>query len=273
VGPPFLWPGEGGLSLPSAGVSTCVLCHVLYTPYLDVWGGRQLKSDVATLFGGADRVLVTVVPGLEAPRPLPEGTAYVGPICHPDPASAATLGRWDLTALGEPGAPWVLVSLSSTPMGQEKALVPILEALGPLPVRALLTLADVLAPADVPAPANVLVRSFVPHDFVLPYVDLVVCHGGLTTINSALVTGRPLVCIPQGRDQALNSTQVDWCGAGRIVPKDAAPAAIASAVQEVLGNPSFRNAAGRIATESAALGKGARAVELLEALAAQPTNG
>jgi UDP:flavonoid glycosyltransferase YjiC (YdhE family) len=62
----------------------------------------------------------------------------------------------------------------------------MLEALGSLPVRVLLTLGGVLPTSAVDAPPNVTVRGFVEHALVLPHMAAVVSHGGLSTIASAV---------------------------------------------------------------------------------------
>ena len=266
--------GAGFHAALSSGLPTAVLCHLLYTSYRDMRDEGALKGDVEALLSTVNRVLVLVPPGLEEFRELPTGTTYVGPICHPDEADPGRLATWDLGELVQPGPKWVLVSLSTTPMDQQSALRPILEALSSLPVRGLLTLGGMVDPSSITVPDNVIVRHFVPHDFVLPYVDLVVCHGGLSTITASLVAGVPLVCIPQGRDQTRNAIRVEVCGAGCMIVKGSAPAVIASAIEHVLREPSFRASAERIAEGSRPLRRGQEAVEHIEQLMvrAQPTN-
>jgi UDP:flavonoid glycosyltransferase YjiC (YdhE family) len=57
--------------------------------------------------------------------------------------------------LSEPGDPWVLLSFSTTLQGQATAIPPILEAVATMPVRVLLTLADVLPTETFEVPPNV----------------------------------------------------------------------------------------------------------------------
>lgn len=78
----------------------------------------------------------------------------------------------------------------------------------------------------------------------------------------------PLVCIPQGREQPLNAERVAACGAGINLPADAAPKAIADAVEALLGNPSFRNAAVTMSSLIHQHGGGVAAQQHVEALLA-----
>lgn len=151
--------GAGFRAAARVGVATSVLCHVLYRPFLDMWGDRALEGNAEALFSSVDQVLVLVPPGFEDPRDLPATTRYVGPICHPDEPAPRRLNTWRLTDMLEEGNPWVLVSLSTTPMGQEAALRPILDAIGSLPVRGLLTLGGVLDVESTSVPSNVVVEA------------------------------------------------------------------------------------------------------------------
>ena len=143
----------------------------------------------------------------------------------------------------------------------------MLDAVGSLPVRALLTLGPAVAVDSVSAPDNVVVRSSAPHDLVLPHMAAVLGHGGLSTIMSALSCGVPLVCVPQGREQPLNAGRVEATGVGRALDQHASPAEIAKALDEVIRDPSFRGAAAGFAASIAALGSGAVATRLVEDLA------
>ena len=182
-----------------------------------------------------DLVLALVPPGFDAPCAVAKNTDYVGPINAPP--SGTQLDPHDAALLAEPGDPWVLLSLSTTLQGQMHALPRMLEALSTLPVRVLLTLGGAVPAGAVEAPPNVTVRDYIPHDLVLARMAAVVSHGGLSTVTAALTAGVPLVCIPQGRDQADNARRVEATGVGRAVAADAPASTIASALQDLLADP------------------------------------
>jgi len=251
------------------GLASSVLCHTLYRPFRDEWGDLVV-GDVKAMLDQATQVLIVVPPGLDTPGYLPPGTEYVGSICEPGSPDASRLVDWDLDLLASSDETWVLLSLSTTMMSQTRALGPMLEALGALPVRVLLTLGGAVAREDVSAPDNVLVRDVVPHDFVLPYVDLVLSHGGLSTVTAALSAGKPLVLIPQGRDQSLNAQRVEACGVGLGLDRESTPSVIAEAVTTVLGNPQFVDAARQFSESAVGLGRGELAAQRLEGLLAEP---
>lgn len=120
-------------------------------------------------------------------------------------------------------------------------------AMGTLPVRAIVTTGRGIDPAMIDAPANVEVRELAPHRKILAEAAVVVTHCGHGTTIKALAAGVPIVGLPMGRDQFDIAARLVHCGAGIRVDASAPPEAIAAATGLVLGDTSYRKAAGRIA--------------------------
>lgn len=256
----------------AAGVPMAVLVHLLYSQYSSGRAGRDLDSsrhalglapmpavpfaEQLTMLG---RLLCVTPPGLDAQPPtLPPETFFVGPVLVPHPPAET----WSPHG----GAPVVLVSFSTTLMHQAEALPPVLSALAALPVEGVVTLGGALRRDAIDAPSNFTVLGFVPHAAIFPHASVVVSHGGLSSITSALADGVPLVCIPQGRDQSWNAQRVAAAGVGVEVPKDAPPAAIADAVMAVVEDGKYRAAAREMAERVRGLGRGEEAARLTEEL-------
>jgi UDP:flavonoid glycosyltransferase YjiC (YdhE family) len=247
------------------------LCH-LGDPADEIWvvlsesqptvrPRRPRRSEVLDRAGAT---LALVPPGFDAPCRLPANTTYVGPITSPH--NRAPLTRRDAALLAQPGDPWVLLSLSTTLQGQAAALPAMLDAVAALPVRFLLTLGGVLPPSAVNAPSNVAVRGFLPHDLVLPHMAAVICHGGLSTITTALAAGVPIVCIPQGREQPINAARVAASGVGRVIAAGTLAQEIAATLMGLLDDPRAGREARRFAKVIAGLGGGGRATDEVEGL-------
>jgi hypothetical protein len=247
------------------GVPVASLVHVRYAPFVHEWGSDVLKTDVVTMLDSAQCVLAAQPPDFDPPEAFRPGASAVGAVLRPgvpeqlDEATTARLVR--------PGDPWVLLSLSTTLQGQADVLPGLLQALGSLPVRVLLTLGGVLSPDAVPAPANVTVRGFLPHSAVLPHMAAVVTHAGMSTVTTALAFGVPMVCVPQGRDQPLNAGRVAELGAGLAVAAGSSSRELATAVRTVLGDPAYRTAARGLAAKTGAVGNGQLATDLVAAMA------
>jgi len=107
-------------------------------------------------------------------------------------------------------------------------------------------------------------RSFVPHDAVLPSVDLVVTHAGFGTLMYSAGAGKPTLCLPNGRDQNDNAARVQALGLGRTLSPDAPPAAISGAVMDMLGDETLRAASRSFASGVSRFGELTRAADLIE---------
>ena len=142
----------------------------------------QPKKDLRQGIGEADLVLHATDALFDPPPPsFPRHHHHVGPL------------MWEATSeapayLDVPGAPWVLVTLSSAPQPGEMTLAgTALQTLAALLVRVVFTL-SAGHPRDElgPVPANVRLERFVPHSAVLKRSALLVGHAGHGVVAKAL---------------------------------------------------------------------------------------
>ncbi|BCW87768.1 4'-demethylrebeccamycin synthase [Alphaproteobacteria bacterium SO-S41] len=174
---------------------------------------------------------------------LPPRFAYVGPLLGEPDWAAAWQSPWDKF---DP-RPSVLVSFSTTFQNQSAQIANTIAALGRLPVRALVTLGPAIKRASIGVvPENVTVRASAPHDRAMREAGVVVTHAGHGTVARALSHGRPLLCLPMGRDQNDNAARVAFHGAGLRLENTAGPAKIAAALKRLIGEGAFRDAARRL---------------------------
>lgn len=187
----------------------------------------------------ARRKLVLTSEAFDFPAVMPGNVRYVGAVLD-DPA---WVGEYDVP-LGPD--PLVLVAMSSTFQDQHDSLQRTVDALGTMPVRAIVTTGPTIDPATIVHAPNVDVVAAAPHSALLPHAALVVTHGGHGTVVKSLAAGVPLVVMPHGRDQGDNAARVVARGAGVKVSRAAKPKVIAAAVSRVLGDPSFTDGARRL---------------------------
>lgn len=207
----------------------------------------------------AARVLIMSSPAFDFVGPLPPTVKYVGPRLD----DMSDCGEWTSPAGDEP---LVLVALSSDFQDQEDVLRRAVAAMGTLPIRAVVTTGRGIDPKSVDAPANVEVHQLAPHRTILREAAAVVTHCGHGTTIKALAAGVPLVCLPMGRDQFDISARVVHRGAGVRLDPAASPDDIAAALRKVLGDPTYREAASRIADAIAEETAEDRVVAEVEAL-------
>ena len=207
----------------------------------------------------ADQVLVLTSEAFDFPAELDANVHYVGPRLA-DPA-------WVEPWTPPPGDdPLVLVALSSTFQDQVGTLQRVVDGLGRLPVRGLVTTGPAVSPDQLRAPANVQVVTAAPHAEVLQHASAVITHAGHGTVVKALAAGVPLLCMPMGRDQPDNATRVVVRGAGLKLKRSAKPERIAAAVSRLLDEPSFRSSAEELGAKLRADAASPAAVERLESI-------
>ena len=116
-----------------------------------------------------------------------------------------------------------------------------------------------------PVPARVRVERFVPQAHVLSLAAAVVCHGGSGTTLGALAQGLPLVLVPQAADQFDNAARAAAAGAAVVLrPGEVSGDSVRAALERVLGEPSYRDAAAAIAREIDEMGDAESVAERVE---------
>jgi MGT family glycosyltransferase len=227
-------------------------------------GLRRLRSPFEQ-FDAADRVLVLTSRAFDfLPRRLPPNVRYVG---TPFDDAGTPCASWRPPASPGPGDPLILVSLSTLNQGQAALMHRILQAVGSLPARVVVTLGLSLDSSQFVAPPNVTLEGFVPHAAVLPHVTAMVTQCGLGTLMKALAHQIPLVCLPFVGDQPDNAARVVAHGAGVRLGADATPEQIRAAIMRVLNEPIFREGARRLGRSISADDGARNAAEELELLA------
>jgi UDP:flavonoid glycosyltransferase YjiC (YdhE family) len=258
---------------------SAVLLHSMYATYTNTWlaGHWSLLAPMinatrerfglgpcdswAAVLAGHDRLIASVPERLDAPvTERPPSMRHWGFLVPTIPSVARPGG------FGSGDEPRVLVGLSTTFQQQEQLLQAILDALGSLDVRGVASTAGQVDADALRCPPNVQLHEFVDHGRLLADCDVMVTHAGLGSVAAALSHGVPLVCMPLGRDQHLNAERVTSLGAGLALSAESRASDIADAVLTVLADRAFRDAAERLADESARAGGSTAAVEDLEHL-------
>lgn len=215
----------------------------------------QIASNAAYLLGTAR--------AFDFPADLPDRMTYVGPQLGAPAWTDAWIAPWEPMDR----RPLVVVGMSSTFQNHAGVLQAVIDAAATLPIRAVVTLAEI-QPDEVIAARNVwLVRS-APHDALMREAAVVVTHGGHGTVMRALSHRLPMLVIPHGRDQDENAVRVASRGAGLTLPPGAGVTEISGALERLLSDDSFRRAAEQLGSAIAEEAAATSALDMLERLAA-----
>ncbi|MEV0059878.1 macrolide family glycosyltransferase [Nocardia sp. NPDC050718] len=118
-------------------------------------------------------------------------------------------------------------------------------------------------------PANIEVHSWVPQRAILEQADAFVTHAGMGGCGEGLLSGIPMIAVPQGAEQFMNADRLAELGvARRIDTADATAENLRSALFELVGDPEVARRSAALRTEARAEGGTHRAADLVESLLA-----
>jgi len=226
-------------------------------------GLAPLSDIIAYTYSLPSRLLIMTSPDFEFAADFPANVRITGPILD-DPFVSET-GENFLSTTSEKKL--ILVSLSTTLQNQAGILQNVVDAAGQLPYQVLITLGPAMEASLKNIPPNVMIRSFIPHSYVLPKCAAVVTHAGHGTVIRSLAFGVPLVCMPMGRDQTANAARVVYRRVGLRLNKKAAAKKIAGTIHKVVENPEYRKNAQKLLIKIQQQSQWQKACEELEAVA------
>ena len=273
-------PMIGSGSMPARGPAGWIRDAVMARLFVRLFdGGLAPVNDARAALGlpplthtfdqatGCDVILLLTSEAFDFPGPpLPANVKFVGAQLD-DPLWAEP---WTSPWPDGDERPLVLVGFSSTFQNQGDALQRVMQALGGMPVRGLVTAGPALEASALSPPPNVVVVASAPHAQLIPRSRVVVTHCGHGTTLKALSQGVPLLCMPMGRDQVDNAARTVWHGAGIRIKPSASPGTIATALGALLQDDRYRRNARLLGDRMAAESIDDRAISALEALAAGP---
>jgi UDP:flavonoid glycosyltransferase YjiC (YdhE family) len=136
---------------------------------------------------------------------------------------------------------WLLIAPTLTALANEPDVLVVATA-GGRPVEAI--------PCAVPP--NARIASYLPFEWLLPRVDVLVTNGGYGSVNQAMSFGIPLVTAGMTEDKADVNARVAWSGVGlNLATNEPMPEALRAAVRTVLDRPAYRMRASQMADEFA----------------------
>jgi MGT family glycosyltransferase len=201
----------------------------------------------------ADACMQLSVPSFEFPREMPPTIHFVGtppiiPGLVPLPSWAGDLDGSRKVVLVTQGTVAnhnfnLLVAPTLAALADEPDVIVIVTA-GGRPIDAI--------PGKIPS--NARVASFLPFEWLLPHVSVLVTNGGYGSVNQAMSFGIPLVTAGLTEDKADVNARVAWSGVGiDLATNEPTQEALRKAVRTVLDRPAYRLRAAQMANEFASI--------------------
>ncbi|SDJ21630.1 glycosyltransferase [Nonomuraea jiangxiensis] len=220
--------------------------------------GRVLENIVKE----PDLYLMGTVPSFEYPRSdLRPQTRFVGALAGRASAPFTPPPWWDELS---DGRPVVHVTQGTIADDADRLLGPALAALADEPVHVVATTGRPAAPgaagsgASVSAagsgvdgrlPANAWLEPYIPHDELLPEVQVMVTNGGYGGVNAALSHGVPLVVAGATEEKHEVGARVAWSGAGLHLTGRLSEERLREAVRRVLEDGAYADRAASLKEE------------------------
>lgn len=214
---------------------------------LEAMGMPKLPVFVLDCGALADRLIVPTIPDFEYHRgDLPGHVRFVGAV-NPLPCDDFVAPPWWDDLRG--GRPIVHVTQGTIDNADLTRLIePTIEALAGEDVTVVATTGGrPVSQIRTPLPANTFVAEFLPHDVLLPMVDIMVTNGGYGAVQRALSEGVPLVVAGETEDKAEVAARVEYFGVGvNLRTGTPTPLQVRRAVREVLDEQHYRTNAQRL---------------------------
>jgi UDP:flavonoid glycosyltransferase YjiC (YdhE family) len=236
------WPA------PSRSVSELRRLEGMLAPLWRRWGSPVQR------FGGvfAQMVLDCCPGSLQTSSPTNARQCALRPGLY-DGASAQTSASSEWRRqLRERPTVYVTMGTVGDYNGSPEIFRSILEGIHGCGLQAIVTVGENNDPAVFGATVEgVFLRRYVPQSVVLPHCSAVICHAGAGSAIGALAHGLPMLLIPRGgASQQRMGAACARAGAGRLLPdSQVSPEAVQRELGELLGNPTYRAAAKRVAEE------------------------
>ncbi|MET7854111.1 glycosyltransferase [Streptomyces avermitilis] len=185
--------------------------------------GLPEPEEVSDLLVG-DLALIASVPEIERPaeRYLADPRIhYVGPLLW-DPDTEGELGR-RLDSFGTADDTRVYVSVGGGAVAATDMASAAVGAADTEPWALLLATGQAPSPESVPPDARVLLHRFGGLRAAADWADVVVCHGGHSTVLAGLLAGKPVLVIPaMSENEGNGRSMVEHTGAGLCLRKTGA---------------------------------------------------
>lgn len=233
-------------------------------------GPRSVGGGLESLYSPY-LVLAQGVPGLEYTRSdLPAHFHFVGRLAAAAaPDNAPRFPPWwpELAAARDAGRPVVHVTQGTLDVCPDDLLKPAITALAGHKALVVCTTGGAQPSVLGPLPDNVRAASFVPHDRLLPMVDVMVTNGGWGGVLAAVQAGVPLVVAAGTLDKPEVARRVAWSGVGvNLRTGQPSARAVRRAVEQVLSQPHRQQRARELALALTAAGGVDTAGSLAEGL-------
>ncbi len=186
---------------------------------------------------------------------------YIGPVINTDrPDEVLEIKR-------RPGQKLIYIAVGTLYQASKTFFQYCLEAFEDDRYAVIMSVGKAVNPADLgPIPGNFTVAQFVPQLSILDEADLFVTHGGMNSINEAVMALVPMIVVPNTIEQSVNAFRVEQLHGGLYLEAEGLSAEqLHQFAEEVLANPEVPRGLQKIRRSFLEAGGVESAVEAIQA--------
>jgi MGT family glycosyltransferase len=193
---------------------------------------------------------------------LDESYQFVGPVIN----SARPDESWSFER--QRGQKLIYIAVGTLYQADLRFFQQCFDAFGDGPQAVILSVGKAVDPADLgDIPSNFTVAQYVPQLTILDAADLFITHGGMNSINEAVMATVPMVVVPNTIEQALNGARVEQLKAGLYLePQRVDGNTLRQSAAQVMNGEGFLEGLQKIKESFLAAGGVPKAIEAINAL-------
>ena len=193
-----------------------------------------------------------------------ESYEFIGPVINTD--------RQDepLPIQKQEGQQLIYIAVGTVYQANEAFFQHCLEAFAAGPYAVIMSVGTAVDPSVFgPLPDNFTAAQYVPQLSVLEEADLFITHGGMNSINEAVMALVPMIVVPNTVEQAINAAQIETLQGGLYLePERLTAERLRSATAQVLADPAIAEGLQRIRQSFIAGGGVTHAADAIDAFKA-----
>ncbi|AOX04340.1 glycosyl transferase family 28 [Moorena producens PAL-8-15-08-1] len=276
----YLWSGNIPLSSQEKtqiiGMQDSIARHFQWQARFWIAPWQQLRQELGLtpcnpLFDGLHSpylVLGLFSEMLATPQPdWPDSTVVTGfPFYRPHNSEGLSAKLMEFLDSGEPPIAFTLGSLAVMSAGN--FYIEAATALRELGYRAVLLMGkEAQQVSSESLPKGTIAVDYAPHSELFPRSMAIVHHGGIGTTGEAMLSGRPMLVVPDDFDRYDNAARIVSLGVGRQVSRDRYSATVlARELKQLLLDPVYEERAASVGSLLRAEDGVRRAVDAIEPL-------
>jgi MGT family glycosyltransferase len=170
---------------------------------------------------------------------------YIGPVIHTDRPDEG-LEAFPINKNG--GQKLIYIAVGTLYQANITFFQHCLSAFGDGRYAVIMSVGKAHDPAALgPIPPNFTVAQYVPQLDVLNQADLFITHGGLNSINEAVMALVPMIGVPNTIEQSVNAYRVEQLNSGLYLePHKLTAQKLRSAAEQVLSDPTIPQSLAKI---------------------------